>query len=621
MSEEVMISPSSSNVCARRTLVASVIAGLAFAFVGHAVAADIVYDAKGFDKEQPGLVPSGWKFFNSKMTPAVNVSYGGASGSQQSVMGQRSNSRGLTALSREFAAQKRVMIEFSFAFSETRGRSLNVWTHEPKGKDASQLNLCIQGGALMQFDGRTRAWTVITKDVRPTLDTVKPVWHRLRAIVDSQQGGIDYWISKPGSRDLPKTPITRHAYRTKLPIAAIDLVSGTRISAGAWYLIDDLVVTGGKNIPEPHKLPPLPGTVKLWTGPPIPTDLTAIPFVSGATHKTIHQATKDGYKFLHGAAIVQHKGVLYANWANSPTNENGPHETLQGRRSKDKGETWSDLEVIGPGFKTNERHSHGVLFVHKQELWTICSRFGARQPPGKRFPGLQGEAFVLDEKTDRWKSRGIVMKNCWPYDQPVRMPNGNFITGGQDKDGLPVVAISHGDDFSKWDSVLIPYDSRLKPAFAETTVCVSSPETSGIKTKPEKNTLTAIIRGGSNVAWVATSKDSGRTWSKAGPSNLPMPRSKAYFGKLSTGQLYLISNLKDRNTLVISVSKPGEQTLSKMWRIRHGKSVPPRYPGGAKGKQWSYPYAHEYDGQLYVVYSIGKEDCGLSVLPIQSLKL
>ena len=42
--------------------------------------------------------------------------------------------------------------------------------------------------------------------------------------------------------------------------------------------------------------------------------------------------------------------------------------------------------------------------------------------------------------------------------------------------------------------------------------------------------------------------------------------------------------------------------------------------GKAKGKQWSYPYGHEHDGKLFVVYSIGKEDCGLSVLPIASLR-
>jgi hypothetical protein len=89
---------------------------------------------------------------------------------------------------------------------------------------------------------------------------------------------------------------------------------------------------------------------------------------------------------------------------------------------------------------------------------------------------------------------------------------------------------------------------------------------------------------GPQRSWVSTSNNYGSTWSKAEPSNMPMPRAKAYLGKLSTGQLYLLSNLKNRGTLVISVSKPNEETLSKMWRIRHGKSVPPRYSGKARDK-------------------------------------
>jgi len=353
---------------------------------------------------------------------------------------------------------------------------------------------------------------------------------------------------------------------------------------------------------------PAPTTYTLWTGEPIPGDAKQIPFVPGVVHQTIHRATADGFKFLHGAAIVQHDGVFYANWANSPTNENGPRETLQGRRSTDEGKTWSELEMIAPGFDGPERHSHGILFVHKGNVWTICSRFGVGEP-GDRFDGLQAEAFVLNDSTDRWESRGIAMHNCWPFDEPVRMKNGNYVTGGLDKDGRPVVAVSLGDDVTRWDTIPIPFDPRLAPRFGETTVW------------GEGKHLMAIIRGGLGVAWVSTSDDSGRTWSTATASNLPMPRAKAYLGKLSTGQMYLLSNFNNRDTLVVWVSRPGELTLSRMWRIRDGKSKPPRFRGAAKGKQWSYPYGHEHGGKLYVVYSIGKEDCGLSVLDVAALKV
>lgn len=346
---------------------------------------------------------------------------------------------------------------------------------------------------------------------------------------------------------------------------------------------------------------------RLWSGPPLSADPAQLAEVAGVEHRTLHQATEDGFKFLHGAAIISFRNVMYANWANSPVDENSQLETLQGRRSTDAGRTWSPLEIIGPDIEGPECHSHGVLLVHKDRLWTFCARFGLGEK-ARHFPGLQAEAFVLNEQENRWESQGIVMQNCWPYDQPKRMGNGNFITGGQDKDGLPVIAISHGDDLTKWDTIPIPYDPQLKPNFAETTVWA------------EKNHVIAVIRGAANVAWVATSDDFGRKWKTAIASNLPMPEAKAYLGQLSTGQLYLLSNYKNRDTLVISVGNPGEQTLSRMLRIRHGQSEQPRFPGFAKAKSWSYPYGYEHDGKLYVVYSIGKEDCGLSVLPLASLK-
>lgn len=54
--------------------------------------------------------------------------------------------------------------------------------------------------------------------------------------------------------------------------------------------------------------------------------------------------------------------------------------------------------------------------------------------------------------------------------------------------------------------------------------------------------------------------------------------------------------------------------------VKHGKSIPRRFTGQAKGKQRSYPYEYEHDGELFVAYSIGKDDCVRSVISAAALK-
>jgi len=460
---------------------------------------------------------------------------------------------------------------------------------------------------------RQGGWSTLASDVLPTVGK----WQQVAVAISDEAARL--WIN---GRSAGSLTLARPLPKTKAPLTFGGVNDNGRIWQNLLGALDEAALferalSDGEitRLYEQHRVaaaaaeahtPPKVEVFPLWSGGPIPANAEDIPFAEGIEHQTLLDARQHDYKFLHGAAIIDFKGTMFANWANSPTNENQQFETLQGRRSLDGGRTWGEVEMVGPGFEGVERHSHGVFMKHQGRLWAFCARFG-KGTPGRRFPGLCAEAFVLNEQTDKWDSKGIVMTNCWPYDEPVRMANGNFITGGQDKDGLPVVAISHGDDVMKWDSVLIPYDRALRPSFAETTVW------------SEGDRVIAVIRGGGGVAWVSTSDDFGRTWSKAGRSNLPMPRAKAYLGKLSTGQWYLISNFKNRDTLVVSVGRPGENSLSSMWRIRHGRSIPPRFPGFAKGKQWSYPYGYEHDGRLHVVYSVGKEDCGLTTIPVKAL--
>jgi hypothetical protein len=150
--------------------------------------------------------------------------------------------------------------------------------------------------------------------------------------------------------------------------------------------------------------------------------------------------------------------------------------------------------------------------------------------------------------------------------------------------------------------------------------------------------LMLIIRyhPGNRVALVSLSEDRGRTWSTPVPSNLPMTPVQPSSGLLSTGQHYLLTsgtcadNDGRRHPLTLSLTRPGESQLSKLWVIRH--SLFPEGPGESPAATLHHGTGVEHEGRLWVVYSNGGHDrvgqgrqlwnnnsIEMAVIPLESL--
>ena len=74
------------------------------------------------------------------------------------------------------------------------------------------------------------------------------------------------------------------------------------------------------------------------------------------------------------------------------------------------------------------------------------------------------------------------------------------------------------------------------------------------------------------------------------------------------------------------MTAPGGRTFCRVWKIRHQQFPKRRLLGGRAGgslvgepTEWSYPAVVEHDGNLYVSYTQGKEDCALSIIPLTAL--
>ncbi len=339
-----------------------------------------------------------------------------------------------------------------------------------------------------------------------------------------------------------------------------------------------------------------------------------IPFLAEAVDVVVHRAGSDGYNFLHDAAIVEHKNILYTAWYNCPSGEMQESSLIRGRRSEDKGLTWSDIEIIA-----SDNEKKGIMYVpvtflsHNNILYAFISNM-----EGGADLVTRCEVFILNEKTNSWNSSGFIAGPFLPNCSPIKMENNNFIMAGRmankpgEKPTIPAVAISHGDKLTEpWDIIPLNYNGKLpsgeNPDFPETTLIVDGAN------------IRAFVRNHSQYPILFIGDDYGRTWSDPLVHNFPFASSKIYAGTLSTGQNYVLSNMVSkayRDLLTISVSHPGKKQFSKVWKIRDGYSDELN-----AGPEWSYPSAIEYDGKLYVVYTSEKHNCCLTIIPINSLNI
>lgn len=332
------------------------------------------------------------------------------------------------------------------------------------------------------------------------------------------------------------------------------------------------------------------------------------------TQVAISRATPEGYHYLHEAAVQWHKDRFYAAFANHKTYESGDYnEIIRGCTSFD-GLHWTEPEIwCEPPLIGANSYNHPLLFSHGDTLYGFFVCWDDEHHP-------HTEIFTLDESTGKWihhpESR---IPMFLPFCIPQKMEDGNWILGGENHWYYSAVAISHGEDMLHWDFVRIPRDDDFTLKYPESAIV----DCGG-------GHLIDICRpSGMQTAPVAESFDFGRTWTKLEKSNYPLTESQPFAGKLSTGQNYLITDSLEegRALLTIAVTEPGGKLFKKVYKIRHQRYPVRREFGGFGGgtyvgadTEWSYPNAFEHDGKLYIAYSQGKEDCVMSIIPVEVLK-
>lgn len=483
-----------------------------------------------------------------------------------------------------------------------------------------------QWSLTIEPDGRLKAH--LQQGGWSTISCAEPLkagaWHFVTLAVHAGQAAL-FLNGKPVGEVQLKRPVPA----TEAPITLSGIWDAGQVRQAFHGAVDEFAVqsraltaeevaSSYRPVLATHELPKPTPALPLWDDAhtlPMANDL---PPVANAEFHVIKKQRPDvdGCRWTLGVGLAWHKDKLYASYGYNRGEENTPTEEAHVRVSDDGGKTWGPSVVMDAG-EGNLGVSHGVFLSHKGKLWAFMGAFY------DRFQRTHTRAYSLNETSGAWEPQGVVIgAGFWPMQEPQKMADGNWIMAGARVDKgyefrgtLPAVAISKGDDFTKWDLIVLPAAPSLGSVWGESTVIV------------EGNRILNISRYGKKpLALLSVSEDHGRTWTPTAPANLPMATSKPYAGILSTGQRFLVCTTTAntggaRSPLTIAVSKPGESLFSRVFLVR--TSVFAGTPGvSAPNIDFSYPYAIEHKGQLYIGYTHKSHAANeLAVLPVSSLEV
>lgn len=328
------------------------------------------------------------------------------------------------------------------------------------------------------------------------------------------------------------------------------------------------------------------------------------------------QSPEKGHMFLHEAAIIEFKGVLYTSWYQCEVKELKGPTPICGRRSFDGGKNWTDIEVIA------EDKSGEILFC--PPVYGICDgklyMFINQMVSADHMHSL--DLYVLNEDTDRFEllwSRPIPFKlNTNVYE----LSNGKLMLPGRiaEPDGFPVTPAVLISDSGKidyeWRLVKIQEDGMLPDG--------AHLEHAEISAIVNENKVYIFNRNDyRKVPLIYLSEDNGESWSKVMSHNIPLAATKIYSGTLSDGRNYIIGNVFNdykRDRFAIFVSEPHTMHFTKGYWIQDIFAKE-----HAVGAAWHYPVAYEADGKLYVIYTVNMNEdwvtrgAMLSVMPLDSI--
>lgn len=408
--------------------------------------------------------------------------------------------------------------------------------------------------------------------------------------------------------------------------------------------------------------------------PNISQPLAGLPTLTGAEHHLIHTASVTTGTYSHGAQIERHAGVFHVCWDAGTLGEDKDGQYILYAASTD-GRNWSRAVELFPPmpqhvfgcpralhharpFVTLNGRLYAVTNVHNDNGWavfypvpsrdlgtTLLRRvvLPARLTPGGCYGNQATSSCPASEP--RW-TQPVFGQMFWAT--PVVPP------------GFENVSLVYGIRRGA-PSELTPEEVQDLTLFTNVTMarsfsrdgCQNGPCADGthdgceneqtVYTVNETATDVILYRADGTGLLNSTSRDTSNKstpWSPDVPTNIPDIGSNLNAGSFPDGRVYLVWNgvvrprvtdptgcgytVDIRNPLTLALSSDGGLHFDRMFALFNSTS-PKRYCGWGKDLGVSYPQAQMVTGEepdvngLWTVYSVNKEDIGITFVPESSL--
>lgn len=331
-------------------------------------------------------------------------------------------------------------------------------------------------------------------------------------------------------------------------------------------------------------------------------------------HVPLYRATQGDFQFCHHANLVAFKGRLYAMWSNGRVHEDSNGQRVLICHSED-GLHWTKPEILvdDPDGKDGPMACVAAGFlVAGDKLIAYYTSIVHQKPIHPKNTLYAVES--IDAKT--W-GKPVRIAEGFFIDGPRRLKSGRLLLVGQFANKQPHLMFSDASDgLTGWTDGKIPASDIF-----------SFPEPTWFTRRDGRVVILFRTRSGNFQLYASVSRDDGKTWSKPTETNFPDATARSFAGNLPDGTAFLINNPSQtpssyptvgrRIPLTISLSNDGV-TFNRAFVIR-GETTDMRYKGKSKLAGWQYPAALAWKGVLYVIYSINKEDVGLTRIPLDAL--